>query len=212
MKKNILISLLVVIIIMLGLVTWKNSVHPEQNIQQIPVQNTQPVAVDNSNISNTPTVVPANLNDYKNTELHFAFSYPKEWGNEKDYWNTGARIGEIFGGFVGISSTGYGIRLIASSPNYKDLGPGHGGSWYANATSVDFYASNDYETVTDITSNGISGKFIAPTSKCVEMCEFGYRVVFPLQNNDKGLKVMGFESFKISKEDFLKIISTFKQI
>ena len=79
-------------------------------------------------------------------------------------------------------------------------------TWQTNA---------DY-TVSPIQSNGVTGKLISGTEKCDdEPCTFAqgtYMAIFPIPNNDRGLKVIGFLEVKMSKDDFLKIVSTFKQI
>ena len=209
MKNNVIIPFVIVVIVLSGFFVWKNYIYLKQDTEQLPIQSEQ-IVENNPSASIT---IPDDWKEYRNEELHFSFSYPIELGDPKASFDSNPqRTGEQFGATLYNSTTS--LIFGASSPDYNpNVGRGGGGVDFFRDLST--WQTNDSYTVSSIQSNGIIGKLISGMEECDGICIFPkgiYIAIFPVPANDKDIEVIGFEAVKMSHDDFLKIISTFKHI
>lgn len=179
-------------------------------LNTINVSQAVPLVAKHASIQGKP------LATYTNTELGFSFSYPAELGSVDIAFDTDpARKGNgFYGNFPNANSeVEYGFGFGSSSPDYvpnpnmgRDMG-------IPDLTrTLDSFKSDDYTVVSDISGNGVSGKLISGTDKCVDMCFFALgnnEAIFPIPKNDKGISVVGISS-DMNKDDFINLMKSFK--
>lgn len=208
MNKKILVCLMVIVLAAIAAVGWKKT--------HAPLQSPQPIGVS----------IPSDWKEYRNTDLHFSFSYPPKLGNVTATWDTYPGItGNEFSGIIATKSEPNNPQFIFGSSSLDYNGN------YVEARSTGFsdriqtleaFTSDEFHTVVPIESGGAQGKLLIGIGKCDgigylpdctnDPLHPAYLAVFSLPENTRGLKVIGLETFSESKDEFLKILSTFKQI
>ncbi len=211
MTKNITIGILAILVIGLavfGFIQRKQLVVLQSELEEINFANNTVHYFGDS--EDTTNVNSDKLSEYKNSELHFSFSYPASLGNGKTSYDVNPqRIGEQFNGSFLNNNSDRGIYFGASSSNYDPkVGRGIGLSDMFRDMNI---TSTEVMTVSDIEVKGVKGKLIVGTEACTDLCPFAQMTaaVFPLPTNDKGIKVIGISSYGMSKDEFRNLISTF---
>lgn len=208
MNKKLPVIVCLILIAVLGFVAWNN------------------VRLSSQKLQLTGFAIPSDWKEYRNTELRISFLYPPEFGSVVQEWDTHAGIsGSELNGVIAPVSDPNNPQFIfgASSPDYSENGVEPRSSNFSDQIqTMESFASNEFYKVVPIESNGVPGKLLIGTGKCDgvgclpsftnDPLHPAYLAVFSLPENTRGLKVVGLEAFSESKDEFLKILSTFKQI
>ncbi len=208
MRKSILIGIVAIVVLALGIMVWEKT-HPA-------IQHLQSAGFS----------IPADWKEYRNTELHFAFSYPPKLGDVFAAWDTYPGItGNEFGGQIAPKDDPNNPQFLfgSSSPDYNGNGVEARSTGFADQIQdLETFTSNDFFKIIPIESNHLYGKLVVGTGKCEDAyclpaytgdpAHPAYLAVFSLPENTKGLKVIGLQTYSEPRDEFLEILSTFKEI